>query len=300
MKTNRTGKGSSFFNSVAALNILYIPALILFALFIFYPFFQGLIISFREWDGYSPNYRWVGFGKYIAMFSDPNFYIAFKNTLIYGLGSTLFQNIFGLLLAILLDQKLKGEKIIRTVIYLPVVISAVIMGYIWYFFFKYNGGAINDIMNLLGKESVDWLADGARGVAIITFVNIFQYLGSSMVIYLAGLQNIPREHFEAADIDGAKAWAKFRNVTVPLLMPSITFCVVWNLIGGLKLFDVIQAMTGGGPQYDSASISTMMLQVYFVRMDAGYAAAMGNFMFIVISVISIFALNFLRRREVEM
>lgn len=300
MKTNKTGKWSSFTNSTNALNILYIPALILFIMFIFYPFLQGVIISFREWDGYSPNYQWVGLNKYITMFTDPNFFIAVKNTLIYGIGSTLFQNIFGLLLAILLDQKLKGEKVIRTIIYLPVVISAVIMGYVWYFFFKYNGGAINDILSLFGREGVDWLADGSRGVLIITFVNIFQYLGSSMVIYLAGLQNIPKDYFEAADIDGAKMWAKFKNVTIPLLMPAITFCVVWNLIGGLKLFDVIQAMTGGGPQYDSSSISTMMLQVYFVRMDAGYAAAMGNFMFVIISVLSIFALNYLRNKEVEM
>lgn len=284
----------------SVLNLLYVPALLLVFMFIFYPFLQGVLISFREWNGYSPNYIFVGLDKYRAMFRDPNFYTVLRNTLVYGIGSTFLQNVFGLLMAMLLDQKLKGEKLVRTMVYLPVVVSAIIMGYVWYFFFKYNGGAINDILALFGGRPIDWLSSGKRSVPIIVLVNTFQYVGSSMMIYLAGLQNISKEYFEAAEMDGASGVKKFFRITLPLLMPSITFSVVWNLIGGLKLFDVIQALTGGGPGYASASISTMMYQVYFVRMDAGYAAAMGNFMFVLISVLSIYALGYLRRKEVDL
>jgi raffinose/stachyose/melibiose transport system permease protein len=286
-------------DSPSALNILYIPALLMFAIFIFLPFFQGIVISFMEWDGYSANQIWVGINKYINVFTDPNFYTAVKNTFIYGVGSTLLQNIFGLMFALLLDRNTMGEKVVRTLVYLPAIISGLIMGYIWYFFFSYDGGAINDILALFRKEQIDWLASGRRSVWIITGVNTFQYLGISMIMYLAGLQNIPRDYYEAADIDGASYLSKFNNITIPLLMPAITVSVVTNLIGGLKLFDVIAALTGGGPGYESASISTMIYQMYFVRQDAGYAAAQGNIMFIMIAVISIWALKFLRSKEVE-
>jgi raffinose/stachyose/melibiose transport system permease protein len=121
-----------------------------------------------------------------------------------------------------------------------------------------------------------------------------------MIIFLAGLQNIPKEYHEAAAIDGATATMKFRHITLPLLMPSITISVVDNIIGGLKLFDVIMAMTKGGPGDSSQSLSTMMYTLYFVRQDAGYASAIGNIMFIIICVISVVSLVTLRRREVEM
>lgn len=287
-------------HSPKIVNIMYVPALIFFVLLIFYPFFQGIIISFKEWNGYSPKFLWVGLQKYQKLFHDKDFYFTVKNTLIYGVGSTLIQNVLGLGCAVLLDQKMRCEKLVRTVVYLPVVISALIMGYVWYFFFKFEGGAINDIMMLLGLDPLDWLAVGKRSVWIITLVNSFQYMGISMVIYLAGLQGIPKTYYEAANIDGATSWTKFKNVTIPLLMPAITTSVVINIIGGLKLFDVIMAMTKGGPGYTSASISTMMYQIYFVRMDAGYASAMGIVMFLIISVISIINLKFFRNKEVEM
>jgi raffinose/stachyose/melibiose transport system permease protein len=153
------------------------------------------------------------------------------------------------------------------------------MGYIFYFVFQYDGGAANDVMAVLGQEPVNWLGSGSTSVPIITFVNSYQYMGYAMVIYLAGLQTIPKEYHEAAAIDGASAFARFTHITLPLLMPAITVNVVWNLIGGLKLFDVIIAMTNGGPGFSSMSLSTLMYNLYFVRQDAGYAAAIGNLMF---------------------
>lgn len=289
-----------FLDSPSSLNLMYVPALLLFSLFIYYPITQGIKISLTNWDGYSPHYSYVGLEKYHYMFTDMKTRRVIVNTLIYGLGSTLFQNIFGLAYAVFLNGKLKGKSIVRTIVYFPVIIAPLIMGYVWYFIFQYSGGALNDILLLFGKEPVDWLSNGQRAVWLITLVNTFQYMGVAMVIYLAGLQAIPKDYLEAADVDGASGWSKFIHVTFPLLMPAVTISIVLNIIEGLKLFDVIMSMTAGGPGYASHSLSTMMYDLYFPRQDAGFAAALGNLMFVLISALGLSALLFLRKREVEL
>jgi raffinose/stachyose/melibiose transport system permease protein len=289
-----------YFQSASALNLMYLPALLLFGVFILYPLAKGVQISFTNWDGYSQNYTWAGLKKYSLMFEDKKIITTFKNTLIYGLGSTLLQNLLGLAYALFLDRKIRGLGFARTVVYMPVIISPLIMGYIFYFIFQYDGGALNDLVAAFGKEPVDWLASGPRAVWIITFINTYQYMGIAMIIYLGGLQSISKEYYEAAQMEGAKWWSQFANVTWPLLAPAITVNIVLNIIGGLKLFDVIVALTNGGPGYASQSLSTMMYNLYFARQDAGYAAALGNVMFLFICIISLTVLFILRRREVRM
>ncbi|WP_261807717.1 carbohydrate ABC transporter permease [Paenibacillus sp. N3.4] len=284
--------------SKSILNLLYAPALILFCIFIFYPFIKGIDISFTNWDGYSQEYKRIGLSNYKRMFTDPDIIKVMKNTIIYGMGSTIFQNVIGLAYALFLNQSIRTRGIARTVIYLPVIISPLIMGYIWYFFFQFQGGAINDVLLLFQDQPVHLLGDPNINVWIITFVNTYQYLGIAMVLFLAGLQTIPKDYYEAATIDGAGAFARFAHVTWPLLAPSLTISIVLNLIGGLKLFDIITAMTNSGPGYASASLSTLMYQLYFGRQDAGYAASIGNLMFVMISVVSLTTLFYLRRREV--
>lgn len=234
------------------------------------------------------------------MLSDKNIGTTIINTIIFGFGSTILQNVLGLAYALFLDQQLRAKGFVRTIVYLPVIISSLIMGYIWYFFFQFDGGAVNDILALFGAQPVDWLASGPRAVWIITFVNTFQFMGVAMTIFVAGLQSIPKDYYEAASIDGANWWSKFKNITLPLLMPAITVNVVLNIIGGLKLFDVIVAMTNGGPGYASSSLSTMMYNLYFARQDAGYAAALGNVMFLFIAIVSITSLILLKRKEVKL
>ncbi|GAA4844333.1 sugar ABC transporter permease [Paenibacillus vulneris] len=288
-----------WFHSPAWLNLLYAPALLLFCLFIFYPFLKGISISMTNWNGYSQEYKWIGLSNYKRMLTDPDMSNVIKNTLIYGLGSALFQNIIGLAYALFLNRNIRIRGLTRTIIYLPAIISPLIMGYIWYFFFQYNGGAINDILLLFQDKPVNLLGSPKINVWIITFVNTYQYLGIAMIIFLAGLQIIPKDYYEAATIDGAGSFAKFAHVTWPLLAPSFTVSVVLNVIGGLKLFDVVTAMTNSGPGYASASLSTLMYQLYFGREDAGYAAAIGNLMFVMISIVSITVLYYLRKREVS-
>jgi raffinose/stachyose/melibiose transport system permease protein len=289
-----------FLASPALLNLMYVPALALFAIFILYPITQGLKWSFTNWNGYSAGYAWVGWDQYAHMVSDPKTLKTLTNTFIYGLGSTLFQNLLGLAYALFLNGRARAKSVVRTVVYFPVIISPLIMGYVWYFMFQYDGGALNDILILFGQEPLDWLGNGPRAVWLMTLVNTYQFMGVAMMIYLAGLQAIPKDCLEAAAIDGAAGLSLFRYVILPLLMPAVTISVVVNIIGGLKLFDVIMAMTRGGPGYASHSLSTMMYDLYFARQDAGYAAALGNLMFAIITLISIGTLIVLRRKEVEL
>ncbi|MCM3225954.1 carbohydrate ABC transporter membrane protein 1, CUT1 family [Terribacillus saccharophilus] len=278
---------------------MYLPSVLLVMLFIVYPFLDGIRISLTNWNGFSQVYDYIGLEQYKRMFADPDTWLVVKNTLLYGIGSTVLQNIIGLGYALLLNHHLKVRTLTRTIIYLPVIISPLVMGYIWYFFFAYQGGALNDIYNWLGLDPVNALGNPEVNPYIIVFVNTFQFVGVAMIIYLAGLQSISKEYYEAANIDGASSWSKFKNITLPLLAPAITINVVINIIGGLKLFDVIVSLTNGGPGNASQSMSTFMYSLYFARQDAGYAATQGVLMAVIILVLSLAALLYLKRKEVE-
>lgn len=279
-------------------DLMYIPALILFIIFVLYPFLEGIRISFTDWNGYSQKYNYIGFKNYLSFFGDKNIMLAFKNTLIYGLGSTIFQQLLGLGYALLLNNSFKGRTFTRTLVYLPVLIAAIIMGYMWYFIFQYSHGALNDVVLLFKDEGIDLLSNGKIAVWIITLVNTLQYVGISMVIYLAGLQSISKIYYEAAEIDGATKFQQFKNITLPLLKPAIVTSVTLNLIGGLKLFDPIKALTGGGPGYASHSMSTLIDYTYFRNQMAGYASTMGIALFLFIMIVSII-IQIATKKEVD-
>ncbi|MCT4595344.1 MAG: sugar ABC transporter permease [Anaeromicrobium sp.] len=303
MEATKIGKDeslkNSFLESDIAVNCMYIPAFILFLIFVAFPFVSGIGISFTNWNGFSQSFQYIGIENYRNLIKDKNFWTAFFNTMIYGVGSTFFQQVLGLSYAIILNEKFKGRTIARTFIYMPVLIAAVIMGYMWYFLVQYDGGAINEILIFLGYEPVDWLANGKIAVWLMVGINVLQFVGVSMVIYLAGLQAIPNMYYEAANVEGATEWQKFRNITLPLLMPAITTSVTLNLIGGLKLFDVIKALTNGGPGYSSHSLSTLINYTYFGNQSAGYASAIGLVLFLFIMIVSMGMQKIFREKEVD-
>lgn len=286
--------------AAAGINIMYLPAVILFVIFILIPFIRGIGISFTDWNGYSQSKNFVGLRNYREFFTDKNMRTVLLNTLLYGGLSTLFQNLLGLAYALLMDTDFKARGLVRTIIYLPVIVSPLIMGYILYYVFQYNNGALNEILSWIGAAPVDWLAKWSRAVPIVIIVNTLQFVGPAMIIYLTGLQSISSNYKEAAQLDGATGVQNFRYITLPLLMPSITINVIYNLIGGLKLFDIIMSLTKGGPGYSTSSMSTFMYSVYSGRQDAGYATTVGNMMFIMIAVIGIALLTQMRKKEVEL
>ena len=282
------------------MNIFYIPALLLILFFVLWPLIEAFRISFTQWNGYSQDYKYIGIKNYLKLFKDSNFLISFRNTIIYGFGSTLLQNLLGLAYAVFLNSRFKGHSIVRTFIYMPVMISSLIMGYIIYFFVMYNRGVFNEIIGIFGMTAVDWMASGNRGVIIITLMNSWQYVGIAMVIYMAGLQNIPKMYLEAAEIDGANPWQRFRHIAFPLLLPSISSAVVLNLIGGLKLYDIIISLSGGGPGFSTHSLASYVSNQYFKAQNAGYSAAVGIFTFLFIMVVSNIFTNYFSKKEVDM
>ncbi|MBS1907654.1 MAG: sugar ABC transporter permease [Actinobacteria bacterium] len=283
------------------LNWFYVPALILFAVFALYPLLSGMSLSLTNWNGYSPGRSFVGLDNYLRLLGDDVFRTALINTLIYGVGSTLIQQMLGLGLAVVLDRVTRGAAFLRAIIYLPVMVSPVVMGTMYYLIFRYRNGALNDALGaLFGAEKVAWLANSAAGVAIIVAVNSLQFVGISMVIYLAGLQAVPVEYYEAAQLDGAGWWQRFRSITLPLLQPAFATSIVLNLIGGLKLFDVIEVLTGGGPGKTTHSVSTLITDTYFANQAAGYASALGVVLFILIAAVTFVLNGLLNRKRVEL
>ena len=281
------------------LNWFYVPAVVLMILFIAYPLGNAIYLSFFKWNGYSVKKDFIGVQNYISMFNDKTFVSSLKNTLLYGFVCTFLQQVIGLAMAVFLNTKFKGRGIARTVIYMPAMVSGLVMGYIMYFFFQTKGGVMNDIISSMGLATVDWLGNGNTAIAVIIFINTWQFVGVSMVIYLAGIQGVSQSYIEAATVDGANAWQRFRFITLPLLQPALASSIIYNLIGGLKLYDVIIALTDGGPAKKTHSLATYIANRYFDAERAGYAAAIGVFSFVMIMVISMIVNGYFRKKEVD-
>ena len=281
------------------MSCFYIPAICLILFFVVRPFCETVYVSLCKWNGYSPEKIFMGLENYKAMFSDKRLLTAFINTLIYGFVSTVLQNIIGLGAALFVNSRFKGNNLIRVVIYMPIMISSLIMGYIMYFFLTYDNGVLNDILGIFGKGAVDWLADGKNGVLFITIINTWQYAGYCMIIYLSGLQNISKTYIEAAEIDGAGSFARFRYITLPMLIPAITSAVMIDLIGGLKIFDGIISLTNGGPNYSTHSMMTYLNSQYFLAEKAGYASAIGITTFVMIMVVALYSNHYLEKKSIE-
>lgn len=283
----------------ASINLFYVPALAIFAVFLIYPMISGLQLSFTDWDGFSAARDFIGLENYVRLLDDGTFHTALINTFIFGVGSMVCQQVLGLALALALDRPGRKRSAVRAIIYLPVLISPVIMGTMYHLLFQYNDGALNDVVVALGGERLAWLSDSTTAIAIIVAVNSLQFVGISMVIYLAGLQAIPGEFYEAAGLDGAGPLRQFWSITIPMLQPAFVTSVVLNLIGGLKLFDIIMVLTKGGPGYSTNSVSTLISIAYFDEQSAGYAAAMGVVLFLLIAIASLVTTHLLNRRRLD-
>lgn len=288
-----------FLDSDKAISLMGLPALILIFVFVFIPLLSGIEISFSNWNGFSQSYGYVGFDNYVYMFQDKMFYTALKNTLIYGFGSTLIQTVLGLSYALLLQNSFRMRTLTRTVIYLPAMIAQVVLGYIWYFIVRYDGGALNDIIMMFDFPALDWMAVGTRAVIIVTIINALGYVGKTMVIFIAGLQGVSPSYIEAAEIDGATYLQALFHITIPQLRPAFITSIMLNVIGGLKIFGLVTSLTSGGPGYSSHSLSSFINMLYFSYQDAGYASAVGMATFVIIVLISLAMQKIINRKEME-
>lgn len=270
--------------------VFLIPSLILFLFCVVYPFFSGIHLAFTDWDGISRTYQYVGLDNFVKLFSDPNVVQPIKTTVIYGVGVTTLNNIFALLLAVVLSKNLKGKAFFKTSFFLPLAISAVLASFVW----KYID---SNILSLIFGNSLL----GRRGTVLlgIMVISLWNNLGSNVMIYLAGLTGISRDYDEAAMIDGANGRQRFFHVTIPMLMPSFTICITLTLTSSLREFGTVLAATGGGPAGSSQTVAILIYDYMFKYSRAGYAQAISLVFMLALVIIGLVLTRFFRSKEIE-
>lgn len=276
--------------------IMFLPMLILYLVFSTWPVLEGVFYSFTDWDGLSSNFKFIGLTNYKTFIHDFKVLKPLINTFIFAFWVTILQNVCALALALALNQKFRTKNLMRTLIFVPTVLSSLIVGYIWSYLFT---EPIATLGGKLGIEVVKYnlLGNKATALAAGIFVSVWKGVGYTMVIYLAGLQNIDREVREAALVDGASGFAHFRYITFPLIAPSFTINIVLVMEGAFKQFDLIYALTGGGPGNASELLSLTIYRESFEFYRAAYGTTMGVILAFIIIVLSLFELVVLRRRE---
>ncbi len=284
-------------NKIDKSQFLSLPAAILYGVFFVYPLLCGVGMSFTDWDGMGKA-SFIGFRNFVKFFHDARAIHDIRTTVLFALGSAILLNVVGLLYALLMNTEFRGKSIARVIIYLPAIISPLIMGYIWYFLLQPGRGYLFHVFQQLGLPDLigNWMGSYSSAIRVLILVNVWQFAGMTMIIYLAGLQSIPAELIEAARIDGATGWQLFRKVTMPLLIPAIRINVVTNIIGSLSVFDVIMSLTEGGPGYATESLS-----IYIMRMcygsKTGYSTAVAMILFLFILVPVLIALKLTRQKD---
>ena len=267
------------------------PAMVIFFVFTLLPVAIALYLSFTNYDVFT-KMDWIGFDNYqFTLFEDELFRTALVNTVVYTVWSVPLSMAIGLGAALLLNQKLRGLGLYRTIYYVPVVTSMVAVAMIWLQLFDPLYGVISNALEAIGIKGIDWLGDPNLAMPSIIAVSVWKVIGWNMLIYLAGLQGIPDYLKEAAAIDGANRWRTFWKITLPLLQPTTFFIFVTSLIGAFQVFDVVYVMTGGGPANATTTLVHQIYNAAFKALDMGYAAAMSFVLFGIILVVSLFSMR---------
>ncbi len=273
-----------------------LPALILYTVFMLYPFVQSIYLSMTNWDGAQPVKQFVGLSNYAALVQDPLVWESLVHNLIWVVVGTIAPIVIGLLLAVLLWSRPRGFLLFRTVFFMPQVLPVVIIGIIWGWIYNPVFGLLNQMLTSIGLDSwtQGWLGDPNLALYAVLVAAVWAEIGFVFVIFLAGLQNVSTDLLEAAMIDGANAWQKFWHVTVPEISNVLTTVTVLLLIGGFSVFDVVFVMTGGGPMNSTQLLATYTYQLAFTQNQIGYAATLS----LVLTAISLGAsVVFIRLRE---
>jgi raffinose/stachyose/melibiose transport system permease protein len=275
-----------------------VAGLLVYGVIVILPDIAGAVFAFTDWSGVSGKADFVGFDNFVRLFNEPGALGALVNTLIIAVAVTVLQTVIGLLLAIVLNRPMRSGALIRGLFFLPVLLPPVVVAFLWQFLLTPDG-PMNEALRAIGLSGLahNWLADGTTALGSVIVVMVWQNVGITMVIYLAGLQGVPEELLEAAAIDGASRARRFWDVTFPLLAPATTIVVSLTLISGLKVFDQVFAMTGGGPGYATQTISVLMYKSAFVSAEYGYSTAIALVLTALILVLAATQFGVLRRRE---
>ena len=274
------------------------PALVLYSVVVLIPSARGLVLAFTDWNGVTPSYNWVGLENFRTLWETELARSAVWRTIAIAIGITVVQNAVGLLLALGVNSHIKSRNALRVFLFAPAVLTPLVVAYLWRNLLAPTGG-INALLGAVGLDSLQhsWLGDSSTAMWAVVGIVVWQFAGYSMVIFLAGLQSIPIELYEAAEIDGAKPVRRFWSIQLPLLAPAMTINLMLSIIGGIKLFDQVYATTGGGPANSTQTLSTLIYRYAFQNGRFAFGITLAVVLTALVAVFAVAQYAFLRRAE---
>jgi multiple sugar transport system permease protein len=300
--TRQPSKGAGPWRRRARAGRLFVaPNLAAVAVFMLFPLGFSLYMSFQQWDVFRPP-KFVGLKNFQELFtSDPLFLIAIRNTVVFTLGTVVPTILISLVVAGVLNRKVKGIGVFRTIVFLPLAISSVVMAVVWQFVFNTDNGLLNIMLGWVGIGPIPWLVDPRWAMVSLCIVSVWRSVPFATVILLAAMQGVPESVYEAARIDGAGEIRQFAFITVPLIRGAMSFVVVISIIHAFQAFDMVYVLNGanGGPETATYVLGIMLFQHAFSFLEFGYASALAWVMFAILLVLTVLQLRLTRRRSLE-
>jgi len=280
---NKLGKKT---NWTAYLYIL--PIMVLSFALVYYCIIDTVIVSFTDWDGMSDTFNWVGWLNYTKMLKDKVFWTSVINNLLFFVGTVFIQAFLGFVLAVLLKKRLPGSNVFKVIYFMPIAMATSIITAIFRIIMNPTNGALNQFFRAIHLDglALNWLGDPKIALISVIIVNIFQWMGFSMVTYYAGLMSLPDDVYEAAKIDGAGFWRTTFSITLPMLKGTTNVLIILGIVGSLKTFDIVKLLTGGGPGRSTTVMNTYLYEKAFKDFNAGGAASIGVAILIIAIVMS--------------
>lgn len=278
---------------------LYVaPVVILSGVLIYFFISFNLLASLTDWNGLT-KMRFIGFDNYVELFQDRTFWVALKNTLLFMVITVTVQAVLGLLVAVLLKERVIGKSLFKAIFFLPIAMAPAIIATVFRYMFETNYGSLNQTLRAIGilgpDDSIQWLGSDL-GIYSIMLINIFQWMGFSMMIYYAALMAIPEEIYEAAEVDGAGWWSQLFSITIPQLKGTTSVLIILGIVGSLKTFDIVWLTTQGGPGVSSHMLATFLYQERASR-QAGYASAIGIVLLILAFLLALIQLRLSKKQD---
>ena len=266
--------------------IFILPALIPLGVFWLFPMCEAIFMSFTDWDYMSSTYNIVGLDNYRSIFSDSMFYSALKNTFVFTVGTLVPTIAGGLFTAVLLKKKLAGSAIYKAVIFSPWVTPTVVISIVWSWIFEPQYGLANYILQLFNLPKSQWLQSSDTAMYAVILVTIWKGFGWAMIFYLTALERVPKELYEAAAVDGAGKWQKFKSITLPLISPTTFFLTIITTIDSIKAYDQVQVLTQGGPSGSTRTILYLYYQTAFENFNIGEATSIAVILLVIVGCLS--------------
>ena len=278
--------------------ILLFPNLLIFLIFTVVPVVATLGISFTSWDLLG-SMEWIGIKNYVELFQDETFLKVTGNTFYFTAVSVPLCLIISFLMAVLLDSKIKFLKLWRAIYFLPVISSMVVVAIVWNWLYNPQFGLVNYFLSLIGIEGPAWLSDTTWAMPAVIITNIWKNMGYNMMLFLAGLQSISNNYYEAAELDGANFWQKTRYITLPMISFTTLFVVITSVIGSFQVFDLVMMMTDGGPARSTSVMVHYLYQNAFSYFKMGYACAQAVVLTLIVLVLTLLQFKFVRVNDIS-